>query len=151
LGLSIKRLLLEYFSKEQVQDALRDIGETTSGTKEELVDILTASWKSHNRDNYELLYFLDKTGLQKICYHYNLDATSTNLDSYIKRIKKANLFGSISDSVPKKNAEPQKETRMFSRNEAGQLKVSKKGAILTIISIGVTIISIIVTIAYSAK
>lgn len=151
MGLSVKKLLLEYFSKEQVQDALRDIGEITSGTKEDLVDVLTASWKSYNRDNYELLYFLDKTGLQMICYHYNLDASPTNEDTYIRRIKKANLLGSTSNTAPKKNAEPHKETKMFSRNEAGQLKVSRKGAILTIISTIVTIIGIVVTIFYSTK
>jgi len=37
MGLSVKKMLDDYFSKEQVQDALRDIGERTSGNKEDLI------------------------------------------------------------------------------------------------------------------
>jgi hypothetical protein len=40
MTLSIKKLLTDYFSKEQVQDALREIGESTSGTKDELMNRL---------------------------------------------------------------------------------------------------------------
>jgi len=60
MGLSIKKLLDDYFSKEQVQDALRDIGEPTSGNKDELVQRVRNNWESHNRDIYELLDFTDK-------------------------------------------------------------------------------------------
>jgi len=55
MGLSVKKLLDDYFSREQIQDALRDIGELTSGNKDELVQRLRNNWESHNRGIYELL------------------------------------------------------------------------------------------------
>ncbi|MGI0057428.1 MAG: SAP domain-containing protein, partial [Nitrosarchaeum sp.] len=75
MGLTVEKLLCEYFSKEEVQDALRDIGEPTSGTKEELVEELRKNWESFNRDKYELLDFIDEETLQEICYYFNLDAS----------------------------------------------------------------------------
>ena len=36
MELLVKKLLDEYFSKEQVRDALRDIGEPASGNKDRL-------------------------------------------------------------------------------------------------------------------
>ena len=92
MGLSVKKLLDDYFRADQVQDALRDIGETTSGTKDELVQRLRNNWESHNRDIYELLDFTDKYSLQQICYHYNLDATEADHGVLKRRIKKANLL-----------------------------------------------------------
>ena len=70
MGLSVKKLLDDYFSREQIQDALRDIGELTSGNKDELVQRLRNNWESHNRGIYELLDFTDKDSLQMICYYY---------------------------------------------------------------------------------
>jgi hypothetical protein len=94
MGLSIKKLLDDYLSKEQVQNALRDIGEPTSGNKDELVQRLRNNWESYNRDIYELLDFTDKDSLEMICYYYNLDATPAKQDVLRRRIKKANLLGS---------------------------------------------------------
>lgn len=94
MWLSIKKLLTEYFSKEQVQDALRDIGESITGTKEELVNNLAIKWKTYNRDNYDLLEFIDEPELQMICYYYNLDASDTSEETYRRRIKKAKLLES---------------------------------------------------------
>ena len=102
MGLSVKKLLDDYFSKEQVQDALGDIGEPTSGTKNELVRWLLNNWESHNRDIYELLDYTDKDSLQMICYFYALDATSAKHDVLMRRIKKANLLGS--GSKPKERS-----------------------------------------------
>lgn len=93
MGLDVKKLLCEYFSKEEVQDALRDIGEPTTGTKEELVEELSKNWKSHNRDKYELLDFTEEDVLQDICDHYNLDDTTADPGVFKRRIKKANLLG----------------------------------------------------------
>jgi len=100
MGLSMKKLLCEHFSKEDVQDALRDIGEPTSGTKEELCDELVKNWESFNRDKYELLDFTDEETLQQICHYYNLDATPADHDVLKRRIKKANLLGSSGKPKP---------------------------------------------------
>ncbi len=94
MGLSIKKLLDDYFRADEVQDALRDIDESTSGAKDELVQRLRSNWESHNRDVYELLDFIDKDSLEMICYYYNLDATPSKHDVLKRRIKKANLLGS---------------------------------------------------------
>jgi len=94
MGLSMKKLLDDYFRADEVQDVLRDIGESTSGNKDELVQRVRDNWESHNRDIYGLLDFIDKTSLQQICYYYNLDATPAKHDVLKRRIKKANLLGS---------------------------------------------------------
>ena len=94
MGLSVKKLLDDYFSNEQRQDALRDIGEPTSGSKDELVQRLRNNWESHNRDIYELLDFTDEETLEEICYYYNLDVTPADHGVLKRRIKKANLLGS---------------------------------------------------------
>ena len=36
MGLSVKKLLDDYFSKEQIRDVLREIGESASGNKDRL-------------------------------------------------------------------------------------------------------------------
>lgn len=92
MGLSIDDLLFKYLSKEQIQDALRDIGEPTSGTKDELVRNLKNRWKSYNRDYYDLLDFVDAEMLEAICYHYKLDDSPTSPTGFKKRIKNANLL-----------------------------------------------------------
>ncbi len=94
MGLDVKKLLCEYFSKEEVQDALREIGEPTSGSKEELVEELSKNWQSHNRDKYELLDFTEEDTLQDICSHFNLDDTQADHNILKRRIKKVNLLGS---------------------------------------------------------
>jgi len=100
MGLDVEKLLCEYFSKEEVQDALQEIGEPITGTKEELVEELSKNWQSHNRDKYELLDFIAEDSLQDICDHYNLDDTPANHDVLKRRIKKANLLGSGSKPKP---------------------------------------------------
>jgi len=172
MGLSVKKLLDDYFRADQVQDALRDIGETTSGTKDELVQRLRNNWESHNRDIYELLDFTDKDSLEMICYYYNLDATTAKHDVLKRRIKKANLLGSgkkptahvdrshdsfitkpktssmVDDSrfyskKPKIKKEDNSETPVHIN--IGSITHSKWGKI----GVGVGIISIIVTIIFS--
>jgi len=92
MSLSTRKLLSDYFSVEDLKDVLADINERVSGTKEQLISRLSKTWKEHNRDNYELLEFLDDTSLQMICYYYSLDPTPTNDSTYIRRIKKAELL-----------------------------------------------------------
>jgi len=94
MGLSVKKLLDDYFGADEVQDVLRDIGESTSGNKDELVQRVRNNWESHNRDIYELLDFIDKTSLQQICYYYNLNSTPANHNILKRRIKNAKLLGS---------------------------------------------------------
>ena len=85
-------MLDDYFSKEQIQDALRDIGERTSGNKDGLARRLCNNWESHNRDIYELLDFTDIDSLEMICHQYKLDATFKEKDALKGKIEKANLL-----------------------------------------------------------
>ena len=153
MGLSVKKLLDDYFRADQVQDALRDIGETTSGTKDELVQRLRNNWESHNRDIYKLLDFTDKDSLEMICYYYNLDATTAKHDVLKRRIKKANLLGSgkkptahvdrSHDSlIPKNKSKPDTGVTdvHFHIGSVTHSKGGKIAIVLGIIGISVTII-----------
>jgi len=53
MDLSIKKLLNDYFSKEQLRDTLREIGEPASGNKDRLARRLRDHWEYHNRDIYD--------------------------------------------------------------------------------------------------
>ncbi len=89
MSLSIKKLLQEYFSVDDLKDVLCDIGEPVSGNKSQLVTRITNNWKEHNRDNYELLDFLDQEQLEMICYYYNTKPSGegeTSLKNSVKRI-----------------------------------------------------------------
>jgi hypothetical protein len=92
MELSVKKLLDDYFSKEQVRDALREIGAPTSRNKDRLARRLRDHWKSHNRDIYELLDFTDIDSLEMICHHYKLDATFKEKDTLKGKMEKANLL-----------------------------------------------------------
>ena len=100
MGLDVEKLLCEYFSKEEVQDALESIGEPITGTKEELVEELSKNWESHNRDKYELLDYTEEDTLQDICDHYNLDDTPADHGVLKRRIKKANLLSPTGKPKP---------------------------------------------------
>ncbi|MCH8833391.1 MAG: SAP domain-containing protein [Thaumarchaeota archaeon] len=156
MGLSVKKLLDDYFRADEVQDALRDIGEPTLGSKDELVQRLRNNWESHNRDIYELLDFTDEETLEEICYYYNLDATPADHSVIKRRIKKANLLGSgkkpisqVSRSHDSFVNEPKIRTDQNSETPVhiniGSITHSKWGRI----GVGVGIISIIVTIIFS--
>ncbi|MGI9566584.1 MAG: hypothetical protein ACR2LL_06175 [Nitrosopumilus sp.] len=80
MKLSVKKLLDDYFSKEQIRDALRELGDPASGNKDRLARRLRDNWESHNRDIYELLNFTDVDSLEMICHHYKLDATFKEKD-----------------------------------------------------------------------
>ena len=45
MELSVKKLLDDYFSKEQIRDALRDIDEPASGNKDRLARRLCDNWE----------------------------------------------------------------------------------------------------------
>ena len=156
MELSIKKLLDDYFVIDQVQDILRDIGESTSGNKDELLKRVRDNWESHNRDIYELLDFTDKDYLQMICYHYNLDATKAKHDVLKRRIKKANLLGSGSKPKPSSKVD---DSSFYSKKHkaennsqvtdvhfhVGSVTHSKGGKI----AIALGIIGIVVTIIFS--
>ena len=153
MGLPIKKLLDEYFTKEQVQDALRDIGEPTSGNKDELIKRLRDNWESHRRDVYELLDFTDKDMLQMICYYYNLDATPAKFETLKRRIKKANLLDSrkrassiVDDSDFRSKKSNVKSKEGFQPQEVhfhiGTITHSKNGKI----GVGLAIVGIVVSI-----
>ena len=152
MSLSVDKLLLEYLNKEQVQDALRDIGEPISGTKDELVRRLKNTWNSHNRDRYELLDFADDDSLQMICYHYNLDPTPTNNSTYIRRIKKVGLLDKNSRKLRdlKQETKLQKEDSPFrdvniNIENIHLSKNSKIGISIGIVGVIATVIGIILS------
>jgi len=154
MGLSVKKLLDDYFRADEVQDVLRDIGESTSGNKDELVQRVRNNWESHNRDIYELLDFIDKTSLQQICYYYNLNSTTANHNILKRRIKNAKLLGSgskptskVDDSrfyskKPKIKADDNSQVTdvHFHIGSVTHSRGGKIGIVLTIIGIAVTII-----------
>ena len=158
MGLDVKKLLCEHFSKEEVQDALRDIGEPTSGTKEELVDELSENWESFNRDKYELLDFVDEETLQEICYYHNLDATLADHNILKRRIKKAKLLDSGGKSKPSSMVD---DSRFYSKkpeNKADDIAQTRDvhfhfGSVTPsrrwLIGIAIAVTSIIVTIIFS--
>ena len=96
MDLSIKKLLDDYFSKEQVRDALREIGEPASGNKDRWSRRGRDHWEYHNRDIYELLDFADVDSLEMICHHYKLDATFKEKDTWKGKIEKAGSFNKAS-------------------------------------------------------
>jgi len=161
MGLSVKKLLDDYFRADEVQDALRDIGESTSGNKDEFVQRVRDNWESHNRDIYGLLDFIDEISLQQILYYYNLDSTPAKHDVLKRRIKKANLLGSgkrptaqvsntssmVDDSrfyskKPKIKKEEDSETPPVQINTGSitHSKWGKRGVVATIIGIVIMII-----------
>ncbi|PBO85440.1 MAG: hypothetical protein COA77_03675 [Thaumarchaeota archaeon] len=152
MSLSVGKLLLEYLNKEEVQDALRDIGEPISGTKDELVHRLKNTWNFHNRDRYELLDFADDDSLQMICYHYNLDPTPANNGTYIRRIKKAGLLDKNSRKLKnlKQETKLQKEDSTFrdiniNIENIHLSKNSKIGIVVGIVGATTTAIGIILS------
>jgi len=155
MGLSMKKLLDDYFRTDEVQDALRDIGEPTSGSKDELVQRVRNNWESYNRDIYELLDFIDKTSLQQICYYYNLDSTHVNHDVLKRRIKKANLLGHGSNRIAQVDrshdsfiTKPKIKKEDDSQNPPVQINIGsithskwgKIGAVSTIVGIVIMVI-----------
>ena len=163
MGLSIKKLLSEYFSKEQVQDALRDIGESTSGTKDELVNRLATNWQTYNRDIYDLLDFTDGDHLQMICYHYNLDSTPAGNSTLIRRIKKADILENSRRNLIKNDSEkhqkfsndkPTKEIKESPIEKPYSItdhKISKKMLTWTVIGVIATVIGVVASIIFGLK
>ena len=92
MELSVKKLLDNYFSKEQIRDALRERGESASGNKNRLARRLHDYWEFHNLNIYELLNFSDVDSLEMICHHYKLDVMPKEKDALKERIEKANLL-----------------------------------------------------------
>lgn len=152
MSLSTKKLLLDYFTVEDLKDALSDINEKVSGTKEELIKRLTRTWKEHNRDNYELLEFLDDTSLQMICYYYNLDATPASINTYIRRIKNSDLLNQNSRKLKNQNnrIKSQKDIKPFNDvniniENIHLSKNSKIGIAIGITGVLITAIGVIIS------
>lgn len=152
MSLPTRKLLLDYFTVEDLKDALADINERISGTKEQLISRLSKTWKEHNRNHYELLEFLDETSLQMICYYYNLDPIPTNDSTYIRRIKKAGLLDKNSRKVRnlKQETKLQKEDGTFrdiniNIENIHISKNSKIGIVVGIVGVTATFIGIILS------
>jgi len=86
MGLTLWRLL-EYFSVDDLKLALSVINVSQSGSRQELIERLMIEWPEHNKPWDQLLMFLDKPTLSRICNDYSLDHHG-NRDVLHKRIKK---------------------------------------------------------------
>lgn len=93
MGLTLAKLLNDYFGIYELKDALSDIGELTTGTKVELVKRLVAQWEPHNRDKYDLLDYLDEDMLVNLCDDYNIDSDGDE-NLLKRRIKREKLLDS---------------------------------------------------------
>ena len=75
--LELEELLGRFFLKEWIQDELRDIGESTSGSKSELIDrLLHSRWaqsKSVATLAEELLCELPLSGLKGVCQFFGIE------------------------------------------------------------------------------
>ena len=89
--LPIKKLLDEYFTKEEVQIACEKIDEPTSYNKPKLIKIIIKEWENHGLDKYDLFGILDKKILSRICQAYNIDHIG-NKTVLLKKIKKRKLL-----------------------------------------------------------
>jgi len=156
MSLSTRKLLSDYFTVDDLKDTLADINEPVSGTKEQLISRISKTWKDHNHNNYELLELLDKTSLQMICYYYNLDATTTNKSTYIRRIKKAellNINSSKSRNLTQETKLP-KEAKQFrdvniNVEHIHFSKNSKIGIVIGIIGAVATVLGIILSMGFN--
>ncbi len=72
MGITFTRIL-SYFGVDDLKDALREIGEIQTGTRQELAKRVYSKWVTYNRKVEDLLDFLDKDTLADMCYDHNLD------------------------------------------------------------------------------
>src|SRR5438105_701703 len=93
MGLTIRKLLDVYFEKWQIQNALDAINEQVSGNKDELINRIIEEWEQHGKNKYDLLNFIERSILARICASYDL-ASRGNKHDLIKRIKKSLLLDS---------------------------------------------------------
>jgi len=91
MGISVGKLLNDYFGTDELKYALSDIGELTTGTKAELIKRLVTQWEPHNRNKYDLLDYLDEDMLAQLCDDYNIDSDGDE-NLLKRRIKRARLL-----------------------------------------------------------
>jgi len=89
--LPLKKLLSEYFFKEDLQKACRIIDEPTSYNNDKLISIIQREWERHGNDKYDLFDILDRPTLSRICDAYNLDHRG-NKSELLKRLKKEKIL-----------------------------------------------------------
>lgn len=95
MATSLQKLLFTYFGMEELKDALASIGEPLTGTKDQLVARIIATWESHNRDIYDLLDFAETYMLRDMCKDYNLDSYGKH-EILKRRLEKAQIIKSAS-------------------------------------------------------
>jgi len=145
MAISTSDFLQKYFGVPELQDALGDLMESTTGNKNELVKRLTTEWAKY-RDVYNLLDFLDEDQLLVICYHFYIEFGSTSHGALKNRIKKAEILGSQKSKNILNDKTKQKKLKLlwYHTNE-GTINWSKLGTIIGIIAVSLTIIGIILS------
>jgi hypothetical protein len=143
--LAITKLLGEYFEKWQIQNALDSIDEKVSGNKDELIDLIIEEWEHHGKNKYDLLNFIERPTLARICVAYGI-VNKGGKNDLIKRIKKSRLldpdFGKQTSEIPSSKTDKTIENQP--RKRFG-LPVSDRGLVIIIASgtIGILIVSTI--------
>ena len=87
-----------YFYLEEIQSALIDIGEPSSGSKSTVINRLVNSWESHNRNFSELLDYPNTQTLRLICKDYGLES-SGDRTTLLRRVRRGNLISSANTKV----------------------------------------------------
>lgn len=118
MTISVKRLLDSYYSVDDLKDALADIGEPMTGTKDVLINRIILEWPEHNMDLKDLLEYMAPDALEAFCQFYKLDDSGTD-ETLIRRVVKSNVV----EPFPKSRTRAS-ETNDFpsSRVETSQMK-----------------------------
>jgi hypothetical protein len=91
LAIAVKRLLDSYFTTDDLKNALYDIGEPVTESKDTLINRLIQVWPEHKKGLKDLLGYLSPQALVAMCQFYKLDDTG-NEEALIKRIVKSGII-----------------------------------------------------------
>ena len=144
MGTSLAKFLNDYFSVEDLKDALSEIGELTTGTKIELIKRLMSQWEPHRRNRYDLLDHLDEEMLSYFCQDYKIDHKG-NASTLKRRIKKEGLLG-IGSKVNNSNQSSVTKEGLTDSKEIKKSPVKSFFSvrnIMIILSIGVAVTTIL--------
>lgn len=125
MDISLRDFIHKYFYKEDIQAALEDIGESSTGNIDEIEDRLVSTWPKY-RNVYDLLEFLDEEDLLEICYHFNIAYTTDSHRALKNRIKKSGLLGHTDSSqIMKKSKSDENKVKSKSNKVETQKQFQK--------------------------
>ena len=119
MGISVEDFLYRYFRPDELKDVLVDIGIPVGRTKKERVERILDNWRSHNRDWYELLDYLDWDVLSQICDDFNIGYSDYNTEDSLRN-KIGDEWVLIFSKRQKKNIEKKSEEKSSTFNVLGK-------------------------------